>query len=160
MSETPQKNETKNTPNHAPSAPQQPAGGGAPDVSERRAPQAPAEQPAAPRFEQGKPSGPQQGPARPQSLFAAKGRKEGEAPFGLDPKDAKQLMSKPPQRISIISALLFLLVAFFVGSQMMNLMNTKETDALITSEFVQAVEQDRVKNVVYDAGNYTVSGSY
>ena len=160
MSETPQKNETKNTPNHAPSAPQQPAGGGAPDVSERRAPQAPAEQPAAPRFEQGKPSGPQQGPARPQSPFAAKGRKEGEAPFGLDPKDAKQLMSKPPQRISIISALLFLLVAFFVGSQMMNLMNTKETDALITSEFVQAVEQDRVKNVVYDAGNYTVSGSY
>ena len=104
--------------------------------------------------------GPQQGPARPQSPFAAKGRKEGEAPFGLDPKDAKQLMSKPPQRISIISALLFLLVAFFVGSQMMNLMNTKETDALITSEFVQAVEQDRVKNVVYDAGNYTVSGSY
>ena len=47
-------------------------------------------------------------------------------------------------------------MAFFVGSQMMNLVNTKETDALITSEFVQAVEQDRVKNVVYDAGDYTV----
>ncbi|WP_303249601.1 ATP-dependent zinc metalloprotease FtsH [uncultured Slackia sp.] len=69
-------------------------------------------------------------------------------------------MPKPPQRISVISAILLLLVAFFVGSQMLSMMNAKETDALITSEFVQAVEQDRVVDVVYDAGEYTVTGTY
>lgn len=34
------------------------------------------------------------------------------------------------------------------------------TDKIITSEFVQAVEQDRATKVVYNAGDYTVSGSY
>lgn len=53
-----------------------------------------------------------------------------------------------------------MIVAFFVGSQFMNMSNTTQTDALITSEFVQAVEQDRVTKVVYSAGDSTVSGSY
>ncbi len=80
--------------------------------------------------------------------------------FNIDPKDAKQMMSRPPQRVSIISAILFFAVALFIGSQMMSMMNSNETDTLITSEFVQAVEQGRVENVVYDAGSYTVSGTY
>ena len=80
--------------------------------------------------------------------------------FNIDPKDAKQMMSRPPQRVSIISAILFFAVALFIGSQMMSMMNSSETDTLITSEFVQAVEQGRVENVVYDAGSYTVSGTY
>ena len=80
--------------------------------------------------------------------------------FNIDPKDAKQMMSRPPQRVSIISAILFFVVAMFIGSQMMTMMNGAETDTLITSEFVQAVEQDRVQNVVYDAGSYTVTGTY
>ena len=63
-------------------------------------------------------------------------------------------------RTTIISVILFLLVAFFVGSQFMNMSNTTKTDSLITSEFVQAVEQDRVEKVVYNAGDYTVSGTY
>ena len=41
-----------------------------------------------------------------------------------------------------------MIVAFFVGSQFMNMSNTTQTDTLITSEFVQAVEQDRVSKVV------------
>ncbi len=53
-----------------------------------------------------------------------------------------------------------MIVAFFVGSQFMNMSNTTQTDTLITSEFVQAVEQDRVSKVVYNAGDYTVSGTY
>ena len=57
-------------------------------------------------------------------------------------------------------AILFFVVAMFIGSQMMTMMNGAETDTLITSEFVQAVEQDRVQNVVYDAGSYTVTGTY
>ncbi len=42
----------------------------------------------------------------------------------------------------------------------MKMSNTTKTDSLITSEFVQAVEQDRVEKVVYNAGDYTVSGTY
>lgn len=84
--------------------------------------------------------------------------------FGIgdsgDSKDPKQIMSRPPQRMSIISAVLFFVIAFFIGNQMMNMMNTQQTDTLITSEFVQAVEQGRVENVVYDASSYTVSGKY
>ena len=84
----------------------------------------------------------------------------GSSMYNIDPKDAKQMMSRPPQRVSIISAILFFVVAMFIGSQMMTMMNGAETDTLITSEFVQAVEQDRVQNVVYDAGSYTVTGTY
>lgn len=120
-------------------------------------PQAPAEVPASRPAE-----APDQGGSDDARRQAAPKSPRGDkgSLFDIDPKDAKQLMSKPPQRISIISGILLLLVAFFIGSQMMNMMNSQETDTLITSEFVQAVEQDRVVNVVYDAGSYTVSGSY
>ena len=68
---------------------------------------------------------------------------------------------QPSPRTTIISVLLFMLVAFFVGQQFMNMSsNATQTDNLITSEFVQAVEQDRVTRVVYDAGGHTVTGSY
>ena len=88
------------------------------------------------------------------SLFTMGGDADGS-------KDSKQLSPRPPQRMSIVSAVLFFLIAFFIGSQMMNLMGgTQQTDTLVTSEFVQAVEQGRVENVVYDAGSYTVSGQY
>ena len=68
---------------------------------------------------------------------------------------------RPPRRTSMLTALILFLFAFFVGSQMMTMMGSSEQpDKLVTSEFVQAVEQGRVENVVYDAGKYTVSGSY
>ncbi|MEA5018761.1 MAG: ATP-dependent zinc metalloprotease FtsH [Gordonibacter sp.] len=77
------------------------------------------------------------------------------------PQQSKQpQFQQPSPRTTIISVLLFMLVAFFVGQQFMNMSNTTQTDNLITSEFVQAVEQDRVTKVVYDAGGHTVTGTY
>lgn len=72
----------------------------------------------------------------------------------------KMQFQQPNPRTTIISALLFLCAAVFVGQQFMSMSSAEPTDKLITSEFVQAVEQDRVTKVVYDAGAHTVSGSY
>ncbi len=62
----------------------------------------------------------------------------------------------------MVMVIILLAVAFFVGSQFMRTgaMGTQVTDQLITSEFTQAVEQNRVKSVTYSAGDYTVSGTY
>ena len=79
---------------------------------------------------------------------------------------AEKKPQKPQQenssRITLITVALVAIVAFFVSSQFFTTSssNGKPTDTLITSEFIQAVEQDRVVNVVYEAGNYTVSGTY
>ena len=69
---------------------------------------------------------------------------------------------QPNPRVTIISVILFLVVAFFVGQQFMVMSNASSapTDSLITSEFTQAVEQDRVAKVVYSAGDYKVTGTY
>ncbi len=69
---------------------------------------------------------------------------------------------QPNPRTTIITVILFMIVAIFVGNQFMNMTSnsTQPTDTLITSEFVQAVEQDRVTKVVYSAGDHTVSGTY
>ena len=65
-------------------------------------------------------------------------------------------------RVTAISIALFLVVALLVGRQFMTMSNAgagaQPTDTLITSEFVQAVEQDRVVSVVYDARSYTEIG--
>ncbi|MBE6472719.1 MAG: ATP-dependent zinc metalloprotease FtsH [Coriobacteriaceae bacterium] len=64
----------------------------------------------------------------------------------------------------IVWIIVAVVIAIVVGNQFM--FNRQATegpqapDALITSEFLQAVEQDRVVSVVYDARNYTVTGSY
>ena len=79
---------------------------------------------------------------------------------------AEKKPQKPQQetnsRTTFITIALVAMVAFFVGSQFFTASNVdgKVTDKLITSEFIQAVEQDRVVNVVYAAGDYTVTGSY
>ena len=69
---------------------------------------------------------------------------------------------QPNPRVTIISVILFLVVAFFVGQQFVVMSNASSTptDSLITSEFTQAVEQDRVTKVVYSAGDYKVTGTY
>ena len=41
---------------------------------------------------------------------------------------------QPSARTTIISIALFMLIAFFVGNQFMNMSNTTQTDGLITSE--------------------------
>ncbi|WP_165044915.1 ATP-dependent zinc metalloprotease FtsH [Adlercreutzia sp. ZJ138] len=76
--------------------------------------------------------------------------------------DKKPNLNQPDARVSVIATILVILMAFFVIRQLVTAESSENmpTDTLITSEFVQAVEQDRVKNVVYDAGSYTVSGTY
>ena len=74
---------------------------------------------------------------------------------------AQQKKPQPFQRISVIPAILVLLIIFFIGNQFFSMTQAQTpTDSLITSEFVQAVEQGRVQNVTYEAGSYTVSGKY
>ncbi len=75
---------------------------------------------------------------------------------------SQQKKPQPVKKTSIIPALLVLVLAFFVGTQFLNNLSTdqKPTDAIITSEFVQAVEQDRVVSVTYAASDYKISGVY
>ncbi len=66
-------------------------------------------------------------------------------------------------RTTLIMMIIVALVLFFVGGRFImgdGQGDGKVTDRLITSEFVQAVEQDRVINVTFAAGDYSVSGSY
>jgi len=69
-----------------------------------------------------------------------------------------------PVRSLVIWGIVLFLFAAIVGQQFFGMQNSEDrnrvTDTLLTSEFLQAVEQDRVVSVTYDAGNYTVSGSY
>ncbi len=78
--------------------------------------------------------------------------------------DNKKKQSNQPvsNRTGIIMVVLICLTALFVGSQFfaLNAADQRQTDALVTSEFVQAVEQGRVQSVVYAASDYTVSGTY
>ena len=138
MSETQQQNDNQtqqpapSAPENQPQQPQAPQQQGQPQPPFGQAPQQP-QQP------QQNPYGnmPQQGQDPQGQQFQGQ---RGSSMFNIDPKDAKQMMSRPPQRVSIISAILFFVVAMFIGSQMMTMMNGAETDTLITSEFVQAVE--------------------
>ncbi|MDD6786274.1 MAG: ATP-dependent zinc metalloprotease FtsH [Eggerthellales bacterium] len=54
-------------------------------------------------------------------------------------------------------AFFMLMQQFFTGG---GARDKVQTDNLITSEFVQAVEEDRVVSVVYNAGEYSVTGEY
>lgn len=77
------------------------------------------------------------------------------------PQDNKQLQ-QPNPRMTIIGVVIFLLVVFFVGQQYMAVSQNSQTttDKLAASEFLQAVEQNRVTSVTYSAGDYTITGSY
>ena len=77
-------------------------------------------------------------------------------------KDKKPQSPQSNSRTTIIAVVLACLVMFFVGSQFLNMGSAdgKPTDSLLTSEFTQAVEQERVTKVVYAAGDYSVSGTY
>lgn len=63
------------------------------------------------------------------------------------------------QRTTFILVIVLFLVAVFIGSQFIN-MGSGSVDTLETSEFVQAIEQDRVESVTYAASDYTVNGTY
>ncbi len=80
--------------------------------------------------------------------------------------DDNNKKNQGPQRSSsrtaAIAIVLVCIVVFFVGSQLFGFgsSNSTVTDTLSTSEFEQAVEQDRVTSVTYAVSEYTVSGSY
>ena len=79
------------------------------------------------------------------------------------PQNDKQPQREPNTRSTIIWLAIILFVAFMVGQQFFmngSSQDGRQEDQLITSEFLQAVEQDRVVSVVYDARNYTVTGTY
>ncbi|MDO4183543.1 MAG: ATP-dependent zinc metalloprotease FtsH [Coriobacteriia bacterium] len=67
-------------------------------------------------------------------------------------------------RTAIIWAVIGLLAVAFIGTQIFAMQNNTSgatvTDALITSEFRDAVDQNRVESVTYDAGSYSVKGTY
>ena len=68
----------------------------------------------------------------------------------------------------LIWIVIFFVIALIVGQQFFAFQGAgkdgenanRPTDTLLTSEFLQAIEQDRVVSVVYDARNYTVTGVY
>ncbi|MEE8721892.1 MAG: ATP-dependent zinc metalloprotease FtsH [Eggerthellaceae bacterium] len=66
-------------------------------------------------------------------------------------------------RSAIIWIVVFFILVAIIGEQFVSTgsqSSSQTTDTLITSEFVQAVEEDRVTSVTYDAGSYTVTGEY
>lgn len=71
--------------------------------------------------------------------------------------------SIPPQmksRRTVIVTLLCFLALVFIMSSLVNPFKSNDVDELDTSQFVQAVEQGRVKSVTYSASEYTVEGEY
>lgn len=77
-----------------------------------------------------------------------------------NPNNPKNRNDSQRSRTTIIMVVLFVLVALFIGSQIMSMNAGNTTDSLETSEFVEAIEQDRVETVVYAASDYTVTGKY
>lgn len=77
----------------------------------------------------------------------------------LGPNEKKP--NKKPSKASIIVIIILAFVLiFFFGNQFFSSAQEMVTDELSTSEFLQAVEQDRVENVIYESGSYTVNGTY
>ncbi len=84
------------------------------------------------------------------------------------PQDNPQFKGPGNNRNIIIWVVIVCVIAFIVGQQFFMTQNAgsgddranRTTDTLLTSEFLQAIEQDRVVSVVYDARNYTVTGTY
>ncbi|MFR7746550.1 MAG: ATP-dependent zinc metalloprotease FtsH [Eggerthellaceae bacterium] len=69
-----------------------------------------------------------------------------------------------PNRSNIVTIVVFILIALFFMFMMTRTMASStgisQTDDLVTSEFMQAVDQGRVQSAVYDTGSYTVTGTY
>ncbi|HAM15256.1 MAG TPA: cell division protein FtsH, partial [Eggerthellaceae bacterium] len=83
------------------------------------------------------------------------------------PQNNPQYRGNTPDNKNIfIWIIVALVIAFVVGQQFMMARSAGDqdkplvTDTLLTSEFLQALEQDRVVSVVYDARAYTVTGTY
>lgn len=77
-----------------------------------------------------------------------------------NPKNLKQ-----PNKSNLITIIVFVIIGIFFIAMMFRSMGgvdngITQTDELVTSEFLQAVDQDRVNTVVYDTGSETITGTY
>lgn len=76
----------------------------------------------------------------------------------------KKKNSKRPDRSSFVTVIVFIIIGIFFMVMMTRSITgatgTTQTDELITSEFMQAVEQDRVSTAVYDTGSNVITGTY
>ena len=66
----------------------------------------------------------------------------------------------PNIRSVVLYVLLGLVLVALVGSQLLNFGAQEEVDELITSDFVAAVNDDRVSEVTYHAASATLDGTY
>ncbi len=77
------------------------------------------------------------------------------------PKNFKKPGNK---RSNIVTIIVFVAIAIFFMTMITRMTSPSnglsQTDQLVTSEFMQAVEQGRVQTVVYDSGAETISGTY
>lgn len=76
----------------------------------------------------------------------------------------KKKLPKQPDRSSFVTVVVFIIIGIFFMVMMTRSITgaagVTQTDELITSEFMQAVEQNRVSTAVYDTGSNTVTGTY
>lgn len=77
------------------------------------------------------------------------------------PKNFKKPGNK---RSNIVTIVVFVVIAIFFMTMISRMTapanGISQTDQLVTSEFMQAVDQGRVQTVVYDSGAETISGTY
>lgn len=77
------------------------------------------------------------------------------------PKNFKKPGNK---RSNIVTIVVFVAIAIFFVTMISRMTapanGISQTDQLVTSEFMQAVDQGRVQTVVYDSGAETISGTY
>ena len=77
------------------------------------------------------------------------------------PKSFKKPGNK---RSNIVTIVVFVAIAIFFMTMISRMTapanGISQTDQLVTSEFMQAVDQGRVQTVVYDSGAETISGTY
>lgn len=83
-------------------------------------------------------------------------------PNNSNKNNQKSPNAKGPQKTNWITVLIFAIIAFMFISMMMRLGDTngQQTDDLVASEFMQAVDQGRIKTAVYDTGSETITGTY
>ena len=86
-------------------------------------------------------------------------RNGGTPPHAPDPSPNRSFGGP---RFSIGFIILLVVVGLFVYNMFIapNRAASREMDELLTSDFVAAVEEGRVVSVTYDAGSYTVTGTY
>ena len=75
--------------------------------------------------------------------------------------DGKKSNGNRPAAVwTILTFALFAILAYQLATGMGSEKDQRQTDTLITSDFISAVDEGRVKEVTYDAGNNEVTGVY